>query len=488
MSFRANMKWIAVGVLSVLFAAVVHCGDGLASSEWTVTMDGRPSPVMFARAWRGEKAPDVDPGGDYGVLSFDWMKSVDLEVRTQEGRDLSTAAVRPRTADVDVVLREKDRVVVRVKRPCKFSIEPNEYERPLFVFADGPRGGGPSPAAAGVKAFGPGIHRVPGDVVRLNSGETLYLERGAVLQAAVYGKGDGIRIRGPGVIDATPWEAKKGPQFGTLRFRDAHNVTVEDVIVRGSYHWTAFVENCDGVTFRNVKICGGRCRNDDGIDIANSRNVTMTDCFFRTQDDCVAVKGLRVEDGPSERIRIERCLFSCSFARILAVGHESRAAYMKDIALDDCDVIHYVRPLLLVEPGDEMEISGVTFSNVRVHMDNHGRSEAVVRIQPVLNGYTKGPGKIRDVSISRVSFDGERLPLRFLVRGADDSHDVRDVAFSDLTWDGRKLDLEIVTFIDGRAASKDVPFDGEWKKGLTEPVLQVGPFVTNHCLNGRKIR
>ena len=45
---------------------------------------------------------------------------------------------------------------------------------------------------------------------------------------------------------------------------------------------------------RGVKICGSRVQNDDGINPCNSQDVLMTDCFIRTDDDCIALKGLEL--------------------------------------------------------------------------------------------------------------------------------------------------------------------------------------------------
>ena len=460
------------------------------SAEWRAALDGRAVPVLSATEWRGEKAPDVDPGGNYGFLSFDWTAPATLEVTTSAAfaRDLSTAAVRPAGAPVEVVSRGRDRLVLLVARPCTFSVEPNEYERPLFVFADPPARDVPDLASPRVKAFGPGVHRVPGDVVKLGSGETLYLARGAVLQAAVYGTGEDLRVCGRGILDGGRWARKKGPRYAFLHFQHAKRVTVEDVTVRGSWHWTVFPEDCDGVVLRNVKVCGGRCPNDDGIDPSNTRDVTIEDCFFRTQDDCIAVKGLQREHGDCARYRVRRCVFWSSFGRICLLGHESRAPRMHDFVLEDCDVLHYVRPVLLVEPGDDMRISDVAFRDVRVHMDDHGRSEATVRIQPVVNRYTKGPGSVRGVLLENIAFEGCPLPVRFLVRGVDAEHAVADVTFRGLTWNGRPLDASARSRVNGERGPAGAWFDGNDHPKPEDPAFKVGPFATGVTVDGTEVR
>lgn len=485
------MKSLAACLLSLSLLLSAAESAPFVSAEWRATLDGAEAPVLYSTAWRGERAPDLEPGGNYGFLSFDWTAPATLEVTTSAAfaRDLSRAAVRPASAPVEVVSRSRDRLVLLVGRPCTFSVEPDEYERPLFVFADPPERDRPDLSSPKVKAFGPGIHRVPGDVVKLGSGETLYLARGAVLQAAVYGTGEDIRVCGRGILDGGRWSPKKGPRFAFIHFQHARRVAVEDVTIRGSYHWTILPEDCDGFTLRNVKVCGGRCPNDDGVDPSNTRDMTVEDCFFRTQDDCIAVKGLKREHGGCERYRVRRCVFWSSVGRICLLGHESRAPWMRDFALEDCDVLHYVRPVFLVEPGDDMPISDVRFADVRVHMDDHGRSEATVRVQAVLNRYTKGPGSIRNVSFENIAFEGAvPLPVRFLVRGVDAAHTAENVSFSGLTWNGRPLDASARSRVTGARGPVGAWFDNNDHPKPEDPAFKVGDFASDISVDGSPVR
>ena len=63
----------------------------------------------------------------------------------------------------------------------------------LHLFADPPEAEAPKSDAAGVRYFGPGVHR-PGKI-RLQSGETLYVAGGAVVYTAVEARG-AVPLRG----------------------------------------------------------------------------------------------------------------------------------------------------------------------------------------------------------------------------------------------------------------------------------------------------
>ncbi len=92
----------------------------------------------------------------------------------------------------------------------------------------------------------------------------------------------------------------------------------------------------------------------------NSQNVRITDCFIRSDDDCVVLKGLDL-DGPNdnvENIVVENSVLWCDPARAFLLGRQSRAAYMRSITLRDLDVIHFTMTPFLLEPGEDMRLEG----------------------------------------------------------------------------------------------------------------------------------
>jgi polygalacturonase len=191
---------------------------------------------------------------------------------------------------------------------------------------------------------------------------------------------------------------------------------------------------------RGVKLCGGRVQNDDGINPCNSQDVRITDCFIRTDDDCVALKGL--DTGTSndnvERITVENSTLWCDRARVFLLGHESRAPFMRGITLRNLDIIHFTMTAFLLEPGEDMRLEDVTVEDVRLHGEGQGE---LIRLKPVVNQYmrTKVPGTIRNVRFRNVTLEGPPGAYRVQIFGADDQHDVRDVSFDHVTVLGAAL-------------------------------------------------
>jgi hypothetical protein len=253
------------------------------------------------------------------------------------------------------------------------------------------------------------------------------------VKGAIVAEGSNIRIFGRGILDGSDYEWRKGPYGVTVGIHGT-NVIVEGITIRGSSHWTIVPRGSRQVTVRNVKLCNSRVQNDDGINPCNSQDVLITDCFIRSDDDCVALKGLdlQIPNNNVERITVENCILWCDRARIFLLGHESRAPYMRQITLRNLDIIHFTMTPFLFEPGEDMRMEEVVVENVRLH--GEGQRE-FIRLKPVINQYMrkKVPGFIRDIRFTQVSVTGKPGPYLVQVAGADAEHKVQNVTFEKVT-------------------------------------------------------
>ena len=158
--------------------------------------------------------------------------------------------------------------------------------------------------------FGPGIHEVTH--LEVGPGKTVYIAGGAVVRGVIgpdepsristYSglltyrnptialRGNGITLRGRGILDGS----RCTTHARNLLVVQGANIRIEGVILRDSPTWNIPIRQSDRVTVENVKILGYRA-NSDGIDICNSRDVTVSSCFLRTLDDLIVVKTNRPE-------------------------------------------------------------------------------------------------------------------------------------------------------------------------------------------------
>lgn len=401
------------------------------SAAYRVTVNGTAVPVYVARSVHG---------GDYAFATFDFTGSVEVAVSAGTGGSLSHAVIRPRSARI-TSRNEDDTLRFTLDAPRKLSIEPDGIQNPLLIFANHPEQNPPRPGDRNVIYFGPGIHRP--ERIELKSGQTLYLAGGAVVKGAVVARGaDHIRICGRGILDGTDWPWLHGPAGQMLGLQDSSDVTIEDIVIRGSFAWTVVPMRCQRVAIRNIKIVNSRVQNDDGINPCNSQDVLIEDCFVRTDDDCVALKGLKElnrGNAPVRGISVRRCIFWCDRARIFLFAHESQAPAIEDLTYRDCDIIHYQMTPFLLEPGELMPIRNARFEDVRIAGD--GQPDFIT-LRPTVNEYmhVRKPGSIQGIVFKDIVLDGGKAGPCVIVQGAGADHRVQDVLFDNVVRYGARLD------------------------------------------------
>lgn len=162
-----------------------------------------------------------------------------------------------------------------------------------------------------------------------------------------------IAIDGKGIIDANgvvlfhaEMNENRGKRGRAVCIRNTKNVTIKNVTIRQSPAWCLHIVYCDNVVIDNIEVhtkfdeSGNKYNifNCDGIDIDSSQNVSITNSLIASQDDCIAVKSGRNEEGrrvgiPSENITIENCAFTSGFG--VAVGSEMSGG-VRDVFVRNC--------------------------------------------------------------------------------------------------------------------------------------------------------
>ena len=430
-----GLLWAAANVKAAVVTYPAPASETL-SSDYEVMANGKKVDVYTARVLDPPFAgKEWDYGGPYAFANFDMAGRVKVKVRAK--RSLRNIVVRQAYSDVRLQVEDDHTVSITFGSPRKISVEPDGRKGPLLLFANPMEKHVPKAGSPSVIYFGPGLHQ-PGKV-EVGDNQTLYLAGGAVVKGGIAARGSNIRILGRGILDGSDYEWRKGPNNVTVGITGT-NVEVSGITIRGSSHWTIVPNASRNVTVRNVKLCGARVQNDDGINPCNSQHVLITDCFIRTDDDCVALKGLdlRRPDNNVEDIVVENCTLWCDRARIFLLGHESRAAFMRNIRLRNLDIIHFTMTAFLLEPGEEMRLEDVRIENVRVH--GEGQRE-LARLKPVVNQYmqTKVPGHVRGVHFRNVEVYGAPGPYLIQLEGADAQHQVQDVTLQKVRVLGQDL-------------------------------------------------
>ena len=319
---------------SMAAAMVLGCAiPGRASPEYRVLVNDRPVEVLDipAPSHHDWQLPD-EAAQPYWAALFD--AEGEVTVRVESESDLSATRILPLSRGIAPRMDGAHALEFTATPPFTVSVEPRPRHGALVVSARPPDPAPPDPGDSAVKWFGPGRHHFD-KPIELHSGETLYLAPGAFVEAAVIGTGTNITVRGHGVLSGLCWPHYGGPANHMLHFEGA-DITLRDFTVIGSFHWTVVLNKVEGARVEGLNILGGHVLNDDGIDVCRSRDVSVRDCFIRTQDDCVCAKYW------CENLSVENCTLWADVANIFRIGCECDGPERRfsGIRASGIDVVH----------------------------------------------------------------------------------------------------------------------------------------------------
>ena len=471
-----TIRWLGVPILVALLKVVTTGQTAAPLTIWTappgealcedyaLRVTGQPVPVYscrvsampFNQVWPGYQRP-IDQTEFAGFAHWGMSGPVSVEITSK--RSFTNVVVRPGVREVRPAVNGRI-ITFAITKPGQVTVELDGPHHALHLFADPPEADVPNRDGAGVRYFGPGVHR-PGKI-QLKSGETLFVAGGAVVYTAVEARGaSGVRILGRGVIDTSEYERDKGG--GCIRLTDCSDVKVEGVILRDPDVWCLSAFGCRNVEIANVKLVGLWRYNADGIDICNSQDVVIRNSFVRAFDDAIVLKGLNwgpggFHDRPLRNVRVHHNVIWCDWGRALEIGAETSAPEIADVRFQDCDIIRTTHIAMDIQCGDRALVHDIGYENIRVETDDvcpaprmqGSRDERYVedpkdQYVPNLlviviskNPYSKDPerGNVRDITCTGVSVTGRRAPRSFF-NGLDAQHTVQGVTIDNLRLNGK---------------------------------------------------
>ena len=460
------IAWACLGSMAVVpFAGIAQGGtvtvwpapaDEELSKDFRVTVDGKESPAYVAkvapaepaRRWKAmdDKANSADYFEKAAFTTFDMSGTVSVDITCQA--TIRSARVLPSSLKI-VPQIAGNRLTITMTEPKPLTIEVNgDWVHSLHVLANPPEENPPRPDDPNVVYFGPGAHDVTH--MEVGSGKTVYVAGGAVVRGIIgadeasrvsgysglktYGptfilRGNGITFRGRGIVDGS----RSTTHSRNLLVVQGSDVRIEGVILRDSSTWNLPIRQSDRVTVENVKILGYRA-NSDGIDICNSRDVTVRGCFLRTLDDLVVVKTNGTQ-GEGRRIVVRDCVLWNEVAHALSIGAELRQN-VDDVLFTNCDIIHDKGRewTLRIYHCDSARISNVRFSDLRIEESPRLIS---LWINKAYWSRDTERGHIDGVTFSGITATAD--PLRIELLGFDANHLVENVLLRNVVVNGKPL-------------------------------------------------
>ena len=343
---------------------------------YTVTLNGeacevrdcRVSAHPFNRPWPGKQRAFSQTEAA-GFISF--AADEPVAVRVKAKKEFQRATVRPLSKEIKIDKVDGELEFV-LPAPGAYVLELDDSHNALHIFFDPVK---EYPEAEGATYyFGAGMH-FPG-YINLRDNDTVYIDRDAVVFGSLCSTGaKNVRIFGGGVIDGCFEEritenCYENHTKGNVRLYNCENLIIEDIILKNSASWCLALFNCKNVTVDGVKIVGQWRYNTDGIDLVNSSNVNIKNCFIRSFDDTVSIKGIYDFDGAIENITVDNCVLWCGWGNTCEIGIETAAREYRNITFKNCDVIHTSGPAMSVLCGNHADICGVLYENINVELSS----------------------------------------------------------------------------------------------------------------------
>jgi hypothetical protein len=378
--------------------------------------------LTFAYQLYGTRAME-----DLNIADFTCSGPVKITVECSENIDKFT--IRPKSSNIKAVTDGKKLTFI-IDGPRKLYLEINNLPH-LAIFANPEESHPRKKGDPGVIYFKPGEHR-PGKI-KLVSNMVMYIAGGAVVYADITGSDlQNVRIEGRGIL------------MGNLDIKESRNFNVEGISIRNTKGWTNTLTDCHSCSFSNVKIFSYEAiYSVDGIDPVSCTNISITDCFMRCRDDCVAIKS----SDPAlvtDSIYVSGCIFNgwaCSDG--VTIGFELNGRSVQNIFVKNCDILyargdgrtqgHSAFSIVCDGPA---RVQNIHFEDIRIEENVEFKNLELIVTDGTLYG-TDPPGHIKGIYMKNVSWENGAKP--FILNGYSADNLVEDIVFENCSAGGKLL-------------------------------------------------
>ncbi|MBR7099003.1 MAG: hypothetical protein IKC59_06275 [Clostridia bacterium] len=349
------------------------------SVDYKVYVNGTEIPVYacrvsaypFNRLWPGhQRAIDQTELASYVNLISDEPLEIRVEPLSKSAE--GSIMIKPYSKGIKA---EKDgnQIVFTVRERGGYVLEIDDYHGFLYIFNNRPT---VCKAPEEVTHyFGAGVHFV--GKLTLKSNESVYVDKDALVYGCLFAEqAENIRIYGNGVFDDSGEERFCEPCYesytnGNLKLYDCKNVRIEGVGFTNSAVWCINLFHCFDVEIDSINVFGQWRYNTDGVDVVNSRDITVKNSFIHSFDDAITVKGIdRYSYECNRNMLFEHCVLWCDWGKTCEIGLETAAREYENIIFRDCDILRAGNTACDIQNGDCAEVHDITFENIRVELES----------------------------------------------------------------------------------------------------------------------
>jgi hypothetical protein len=141
-----------------------------------------------------------------------------------------------------------------------------------------------------------------------------------------------------------------------LHFTDCQDVAISELTLKNAPAWCCQLEKCNEMRIHGVHLLNRANQNNDGFDLTDCEDVTISDCHIDSGDDAIALKS------GGRRIVVTNCIISTRWAAI-RFGPESLGVF-RDIAVSNCVIHDTYGAAIKIQEVEGGVIENVSFDNL----------------------------------------------------------------------------------------------------------------------------
>ena len=451
----------------------------------------RVSAVPFNRRWPGHQR-SVDQTELVNFIGLETDEALSFEIEPRE--PFENVIIRPLSLGIKPEIRE-GKIFFTLRGAAYVTVEPYGRHNALHIFADPLSDySDVDKTSPDVIYFGKGEHDA--GRIEIKSNQTLFIDEGAVVYGIVRATdAQNIKILGRGILDNSKNRERilfevnaenntsavtNAERLHTVQIEYCKNVTIEGITIRDSLVYNIRPCGCKNIDIRNIKLIGNWRYNSDGIDMHNCDDVYIGNCFIRTFDDSICVKGFDLfnEENVMEsaykamhrggevydtfkNVLVENCTVWNDWGKALEIGAETKAEEICNIRFRCCDIIHVTGEALDCFNVDWADCHDISYSDINVEYDDIIPKPVIQKSDsqryenpdtdyaPWLCAanvthhaeYSKGvtrQGRNRNITFENINLTGRQKP-KFRFKGYDNEHQTSDVVIKNITVNGEKM-------------------------------------------------
>jgi len=444
----------------------------------------RVSAVPFNRRWPGHQRQK----NQTELINFVSLATDEaLEFEITPSKPFKKVEIRPASLNIKPTITDEGTIKFCLEKPAYFTVEPYGRNNALHIFADCKKEYNIDKNDESVIYFGCGEHDI--GQIELKSNQTLFLDEGAVVYACVKAiDAENIKILGRGILDNSRNKAEilfeynaenndvainNAKRQHTIQLEYCTNVEIDGITIRDSLVYNIRPIGCKNLNIKDIKIIGCWRYNSDGIDMHNCIDVNIDNCFIRTFDDSICVKGFdcyyegdveaavkaaMYRNGKAydvfKNVVVKNCVIWNDWGKCLEIGAETRAEEICNVLFTDCNIIHVMGPVLDSFNIDYADVHDITYRNINVQYDDIipadriQKSDDEIYVNPDPDNtprlisvitdyhheYSAGGtrrGKTRNITFENIYLYGRQKPVLYF-KGWDENHKTENIMIKNL--------------------------------------------------------